>query len=63
MNTYTEIPMKGHCHLPFLNSFTPEFLKWTLPSLNLDTSIIVIRISVNTNKMANHVDPDETAHY
>ena len=26
-----------------LNPFTPEFLKWTFPSLNLDTSIAANR--------------------
>ena len=41
------------------NPFILEFLKWTLPSLNL----VQIGVSVkNQNRIANHVDPDETAH-
>ena len=38
--------MKMNCSiikLGFFNSFTPEFLKWTLPSLNVDTSIVANR--------------------
>ena len=49
-----------------LNPFITEFLKWTLPSLNLDTSILANRGSVRNqlqnDKMANSEDPDETAH-
>ena len=46
------------------NPFTPEFLKWTLPSLNLDMSIVANGVSVqNKNRMGNIVDPDEMAHY
>ena len=47
------------------NPFSRDFLKWTLPSLNLD-------MSTNTNRrfrlkskntIANSIDPDEKAHY
>ena len=49
--------------LPLLN-FTPEFLKWTHPSLNWETSIVANRVSVKiNNKMANSVDPDKMACY
>ena len=46
------------------NPFTPEFLKWTLPSLNLDSSIVANRNKSKTfsNRIANSVDPDEMAH-
>ena len=47
-----------------INPFIPEFLQWTLPSLNLDTSINAnrdIRKKI-WNQMVNSVDPDETAH-
>ena len=38
---------------------------WTLPSLNLDMYIDVNRgfSLISENKIANSVDPDETAHY
>ena len=42
------------------NHFTLEFLKWTLPSLNLDTSR---GLSQNQIRVANSVDPDKMAHY
>ena len=38
------------------NSFTPVFLKWTLPSLNLGMPITAKRVS-------NTVDPDKLAQY
>ena len=46
------------------NPFTSEFLKLTHPSLYLDTSIVANRglVKIN-NRIANSVDPDETAHY
>ena len=59
----------GVCLPPFshLKPFIPEFLKWILPSLNLDFSTDAnVRFSVlNDNKirMANSVHPDETARY
>ena len=38
-------------------------MKWAFPSLNLDTSIVANRkVSQNQNRMANSVNPDETAH-
>ena len=46
-----------------LNPLIPEFLKWTLPCLNLDTSTDANRgfyLKYN-NIMANSVYPDETA--
>ena len=46
-----------HTSRGLVKTFTPEFLKWTLPSLNLDTFIVA------NNRMANSVDPDEMAHY
>ena len=49
------------------NPFTPKFLKWPLPALNLDMSTIA---KVDTrkkkkkkNRMANSVVPDKTAPY
>ena len=50
----------------FMSSlFIPAFMKWTLPSLNLDTSIVANRdITQNiNNRTANSVDPDVTVHY
>ena len=47
-----------------MDRFIPEFLKWTLPSLNLGTSIIANRgLSKLNNSMTNREDPDETARY
>ena len=44
--------------------FTPEFLKWDHPSLNLDNFIVANRGLVKINHtMANGVDPDEMASY
>ena len=44
--------------------FHTEVIKRTFPSLNLDMSIMANRdVSQNQNRMANSVDPDETAHY
>ena len=37
-----------HC----LNSFNPEFLTWTLPSLNLDTFNVANRVSVKNQKQS-----------
>ena len=46
------------------NAFTPEFLKWSLQSLNLEKSIDANKdFSLNKNGMANSVDPDETGCY
>ena len=43
---------------------TPEFVTLTLPSLNLDTSIVAIGVSVEiNNRIANSLDPDETDRY
>ena len=45
------------------------FLKWSLPSLNLDLSLIqkgkqsVTTCNDNYKKKANNIDPDETAYY
>ena len=60
------LPPKTHCVYPIhFNSFIPEFLKWTLPSLNLELSTDVnVGFSVKSKiKKPNNVDPDETAHY
>ena len=39
-------------------------MKWTFPALNLVMSILQIGMSVKIrNRMANSVDPDETAHH
>ena len=49
----------------YFNLFTPKYLNWTVPSLNLDTFIVANRgfsQKIN-NRMANSVDPDETARY
>ena len=48
-----------------LNPFTPGFLKYTLPSLNFELSILVNKGFSKKIKrgMVNSVDPDETAHY
>ena len=44
------------------NPFIPEFLKWTLPFLNLNLSTDAYRVSVKIkNRIATSVDPDETA--
>ena len=40
------------------NPFTPEFMKWTLPSLTLDTFFVANRGL--KNRMVNSVAPDET---
>ena len=47
----------------FINPFTPEILKWILPSLNLDMFIGANRGFGLKNRMANDVDPDESARY
>ena len=46
-----------------MNPFTPECLKWTLPSLNLDYIVANKFQSIINNRMANSEDPDEMAHY
>ena len=48
--------------LLFLNSFTHVFLKWTLPSLNSDWTIVLLSLTrdFDFEHMANIVDPDET---
>ena len=54
------------CPLLFLaNPFILEFLNWTLPALYLVMSIVFNRVVLLKviNKLANSVDPDETAHY
>ena len=38
-------------------------MKWTFPSLNLIGSIFRKFVVKNQNRMANSVDPDETAHF
>ena len=46
------------------NPFHPDFMKWMFPLLTLDMSIVANRdVSQNKNRMANNVNPDETAHY
>ena len=52
-------------HKSHLFTVIPEFLKWTVPSLNLDMPTDANRgfQCKIKNKMANSVDPDETAHY
>ena len=46
-----------------LNSFTPVFLKWALPSLNSDTATVADWDFCQNSKseVANSVDPDKTA--
>ena len=48
-----------------INLFVPNFLKWILPSLNLDMSTDAKKgfQSNFENRMANSVDPHETVHY
>ena len=47
-----------------INPFFPEFLKWTLPSLNLARIIVPKRgLSQKSKLMVKSVDPDETVHY
>ena len=41
--------------------FILEFLKWTLPSLNWLEPLFQIGVRQKQNRMANSVDPDETA--
>ena len=47
----------------------PKVLKWSLPALNLDMLVLHMGVSIKIkkkkkkNRMANSVDPDETAHY
>ena len=49
---------------PYINPFTPELLKWIIPSLYLGMSFIANGVSVkNKNRMENGIDPDEIAHY
>ena len=48
-----------------LTTFIPKILKWTLPSLNLDTSTVAnggLSQKMN-NSMANSVDTDQKARY
>ena len=48
-----------------VNTVIPDSLKWTLPSLSLDTSSTAKRgLSKINNRLAtcNSVDPDETHH-
>ena len=53
-----------HGKYPDIDSFIPQFLKWTLPTLYLLMSIVVSRVffllKLN-NRLANSEDPDETA--
>ena len=44
------------------NPFIPEFLEWTVLSLNFDMSTDACQSKIK-NIMANSVDPDEMAHY
>ena len=48
-----------------VNPFTLEFQKWTLPSLYLVLSMVLIGFFLLKiiNRLANSVDQDETAHY
>ena len=48
-----------------ISPFIPEFLKLTLPSLNLDMSFAVNRyFRLNSkHRLVNSIDPDETARY
>ena len=49
-----------------VNPFTSEFLKWTIPSMNLDISIDANRgfsQKIKKNRMANSVAPDDAAAY
>ena len=49
---------------PRLNLYIPEFLKWILPSFNLDTSILCKHgIQSTVIKMTSSVDPDEVTRY
>ena len=45
-----------------VNTFTPVFLTWNLPSLNLEASVLQIGELVINQKLIGSVDPDETAH-
>ena len=76
------VPRKAvhrHCGLSLyflfcvcFNPFTPEFLKWTLPSLNVCISNIGVsdlsqkkkkkKKKKNETRMSNSVEPDEMAH-
>ena len=48
--------------LPCINTIIPEFLKWTLPPLNLDMPTAYTRgLSVYKTRMTNSADPDETS--
>ena len=50
--------------LVIFNLFTLEFMKWTLPSLNLDTFIVTnTDFSHKSTTEWQTVDPDGTAHY
>ena len=52
-----------YCYNCF-NPLNPEFMKWNFPSLKINMSIVANRgVSQNHKKMANSVDPDETAPY
>ena len=44
------------------HTIIPEFLKWTLPFLNLDMSTASGKCKIK-NRMTNSVDPNETVHY
>ena len=57
---------EGSSQIFSLNPFIPQFLKWTLPSLNLDMSTVAkkgFHSKIKKNRVANSVDPDETACY
>ena len=57
------LPLKNNLH-NYLNSFTPEFLKWTLLSLNLVISTFEKKdASQKSNaEWQTSVDPDQTPH-
>ena len=56
--------MHAHIYTKSIYPFTPEFLKWAHPPMNLDTSIVVNRgISQKSRTEQQTVDPDETAHH
>ena len=56
-------PVRNSFDLCHINPFTPKFLKWTVPSLNSDTSIAANRVWVKIiNRIAKCVDSDERFH-
>ena len=44
----------------YFNASTSDFLKWSLPVLNLDTCIVASRaVNKYQNRMTNKLNPDE----